>query len=192
MNLGVEPGLIPAGVPWTQGMDRQMACAVSGGVAGMGSFMLDSVHQDERLDIDHEGTETFGCGNKKNSYLLNENALSMGRWDISSIVGVNKGSRETPGKCERAQWLQLCCRWRDRVKFSDQSRTGRRQEKNGSRSRCSQRQQWTRRTAEPSSYLIWAPLKRSSLLKGDGMDKDALKDEYRLRNVHKDTYARQN
>lgn len=39
-------------------------------MAGMGSFVLDSVHQDESLDIANEETETFECGNKKNLICL--------------------------------------------------------------------------------------------------------------------------
>lgn len=63
-------------------------------MAGMGSFVLDSVHQDESLDIANEETETFECGNKKKSYLFNKNTLLMGRWDINFIVGLIKGAEK--------------------------------------------------------------------------------------------------
>lgn len=39
-------------------------------VAGKGSFVLDSVHQEERLDTANKETETFGCGNKKKISLV--------------------------------------------------------------------------------------------------------------------------
>lgn len=90
---------------------------------------------------------------KKKSYLFNENTLLMGRWDINFIVGVNKGSKETTGKCGRTQWLKLWYRGWNRVKFSDHSRSGRQQENKrmvtGAERDSSQ--QWTGRMEEPRS-----------------------------------------
>lgn len=196
MDLGVEPDLSPAAaVPWTPGMDRQTSCVVSGGESGWHRLLCTWFCTSRRKT----GYSPWGNWNfwvwklKKKSYLFNENTLLMGRWDINFIVGVHKGSRETTGKCGRIQWLRLWCRWRDRVKSSDQSWSGRQQEKKtvtGTDGDSSQQwtAEWRSRRATPSGPCS----KDHPLLKGDGMGTDEFKDEYRHGNVHVHMHAWQN